>query len=489
MPQLLTESLALCLFGGVAGVAVAYGLIRLAAPLLLQSLPFTADVSLNPDVLAFGVVIVLGVALLAGIFPALRASGSNLTDSLKQSTRSSSGGAPVRVRRAIVIGEIALSLVLVCGALLLARSLLKLQQLDPGVRIENITTASLDLPKDAYSTPQKAALFYEALVQRLHSEPGIAKVGLSTYLPLQWVSNGEAVQIAGAEKLVRVRFKRVDPGYFNTLDIPVLSGRGITAQDREKSPRIVVINQALAARLAEAGMSDPVGKPVRLSSTDYQGKPQMLEVQIAGMIRSERTASPGDADPAVVYVPLAQAADRHLKLLVRTRDGTASVVPAIREAVRAIDPKLPLGDVAPLQQVLDDTLAPASRPTWLIGAFACAAVLLATIGLYSLIAHSVTQQRREIGIRLALGAQSSEVLSQILRGTLVMVMQGILFGLLGTFALTRVMASLLFEVSPLDPFAVFAGCAAIVLIGLVAGVVPASRAARVDPATTLRDAG
>jgi len=488
--QLLTEGFALCLLGGAAGIATAWLLIRVATPLLSQSLPFTADVSLNLHVLAFAAVVALGVAALAGVLPAVQASFGNLTDSLKQSARGSSV-MHIRVRRSIVIGEVALSLVLVCGALLLARSLVKLQQLDTGIRVENVITMSADLPLGAYPTPQKAVLFYEAVARRLRSTPGVAKAGLSTYLPLEWISNGEAMQVAGAEKLVRVRFKRVDPGYFSTLDIPVLAGRGITNRDREGAPRVVVINQALAAGLRDiARMANPVGKIVRLSSTDYtEVQPLMSDVQIVGIIRSERTSSPGSPDPAVVYVPLAQAPNPHIKLLVRTHEGTASIMPSIRQAVREIDSNLPLGDVATMQQVRDRTLAGASRPAWLIGIFAFVAILLAAIGLYGVLAYSVTQQRRELGIRMALGARPGDVLSQVLRRALVMVSVGLVFGLIGVFALTRVIANLLFEVSPLDPLALATACISMMVIGLLAAFPPASRAARVDPIATLRDAG
>jgi putative ABC transport system permease protein len=488
--QLLTESLALCVLGGAAGVAIAFLLIRLATPMLSESLPFTSVVSINLHALSFGTAVILGVALLAGLLPALQASLGAVSESLKQAARCSSG-THIRIRRTIIIGEVALSLVLLGGALLLVRSLLKLEQVETGVRIENVITASLDLPTKAYSTPQKAALFYEALTQRLHSIPGVAKVGLSTFLPLQWISNGEGIFIPGVEKPVLVRFKRVDAGYFQTLGIPVLAGRGITDRDRESSPRIIVINQALAARLADAaGIKDPVGKTVRLTSSDYSGKqPVVSEVQIAGVIRSERTASPGYPDPAVVYVPLAQAPNPDIKLLVRTRKGMTSVMPGIREAVHEIDPNLPLGDVATMQQVLDDTLSAVRHPAWLIGSFAAVAVLLSAIGLYGVVSFSVAQRRREMGIRIALGARARNVLWQVLRNTLAMVGVGLAFGLIGIYALTRVMTSLLFEVSPLDPLALCAACVSMVLIGFLAGFLPANRAARVDPAVTLRDAG
>jgi predicted permease len=488
--QLLTESPALYVLGGAAGVACAYLLIHLAAPLLAQSLPFTADVTLSPRVLGFAAALILAVVLLAGMFPAIDASFGNLADSLKRSDRGSSGR-HIRVRRAVVIGEVALSLVLVSGALLLLRSLLNLQQIATGVRIDNVITMSADLPANAYRSPREAALFYRAAGARIRATPGVENVGISTYLPLEWIGNGEAILLGGIDKLVRVRFKRVDPGYFHTLDIPLLAGRGITDHDREGSPRVIVINQALAARLADAaGMKEPVGKRVRLSSTDYLGQtPVMLDVEIAGIIRSERTAAPGDPDPAVVYVPLAQSPSRHINLLVRTREDSAAILPAVRNAVRKIDRNLPLADIANMRQVHDRTLSGASRPAWLIGAFAFLAVLLAAIGLYGVASYSATQQRRELGIRIALGARREDVLTHVLRGALFMTAVGLVFGLLGVLALTRVMRNLLFEVSPLDPLALASACVGMVLIGLLAGFLPANRASRIDPIVTLRDAG
>ncbi len=363
--QLLAESTLVCLMGGAAGITVAGLLIRAARPMLAESLPFTADVGLNLSVLAFAAAVAFGVALAAGALPARRAAFGNPAESLNLSARGSSG-AHARLRRAIVVGEVALSLVLVSGALLLLRSLLKLQQLDTGVRMEDVIATSIDLPAGAYPTPEKAALFYRAVAERLRGAPGVSRVGLATHLPLQWINNGEALLIPGIAEMMHVRFKRVDPGYFATLGIPVLAGRGITGQDREGTPRVVVINQALAERLAAvAHISDPVGKVVRVSTPGYVEKREFIpEVRIVGVIRSERVSSPGTPDPPVVYVPLAQAPSTEVKLLIRADPQVTGVAAAMRGAVHEIDPNLPMGEVATMTQVRERTLVgrqPAGR--------------------------------------------------------------------------------------------------------------------------------
>jgi ABC-type antimicrobial peptide transport system permease subunit len=215
----------------------------------------------------------------------------------------------------------------------------------------------------------------------------------------------------------------------------------------------------------------------------------IVDVQIVGVIRSERVAQPGVPDPPVAYAALAQAPQPEINIILRTQADPLSAVPVVREVLRQIDPNLPFGNVATMLEVRERTLAGASRPAWLIGAFAAIAAFLAGLGLYGVLSHSVAQQRREIGIRMALGARSRDVLSHVLRNALVMVSVGLAIGMAGAFALTGTMRTLLFDVSPLDPLALAAACIAMTLIGLLAGFVPASRAARVDPMTTLRDEG
>ncbi|WP_321470582.1 ABC transporter permease [uncultured Paludibaculum sp.] len=488
--QLLTETLVLCLLGGAAGVALAGLLIRVATPVLKEALPFTAEVTLDLRVLGFAGAVALAVALLTGTFPALQTSFGSLAQSLNRAARGSSGSHAL-LRRAIVIGEVGLSLVLVCGALLLLKSLSKLQQIETGIRIEHVITTSVDLPKSSYPTPEKAAQFYDAVTERLQAVPGISRVAMTSHMPLQWIGNGEALREPGEQKLVRVRLKRVDPGYFQALGIPLLAGRGVTNRDTASAPRVIVINETLAARLKDVGrVQQAVGRRVRVSMPPFGDPTELMpEVEIAGVIRGERVGPPGMRDPPVVYVPLAQAPATHVKLIVLAQADAAGVVPTMREAMRAVDPNLPLGEVATLEQVRARTLSGASRPAWLIGVFAAIAALLAGIGLYGVISHTVSQRRREIGIRMALGARSRDVLSQVLQNALSLVCVGLGLGLLGAVALTRVMKSLLYEVSPMDPLAFAAGCLSMILVGLLAGWLPAHRAAGVDPVTTLRDEG
>lgn len=483
--QLLTETLLLCLLGAAAGALLAWALLRLAAPLLEDSLPATAHVAVDGRVLAFTSLLAFGATLLVGLLPAVHASIANAATLLKQAGRASSARRGW-LRRTIVVSEVALSVVLLCGAVLLLMTLLNLRRLEIGVRVEHVVTLALDLPRK-YDTPERAVLFYDALVDRLESTPGVVRAGLATALPLRWIGNGEGLRLDGAQPWIKVRFKRVDPGYFDVLGIPLLAGRGINSRDRVGAPTAVVINQALARRLVDAGqLTRPVGRHVQLTSTDYAGQPALIDAEIVGVIRSERVGDPWRPDPPVVYVPLAQAPVPAAAVLIHTQDATTPMA-SIRDAVHAVDPNIPLGDVATMEQVRDRTFLPASRPAWVIGTFAIVAALLAAFGVYGVLAYSVSEQRREIGIRLAMGAAPQVIVRHVLRSAAVVIAVGLGIGLAGTAGLTRVMRGLLYDVSPLDPRALAAAAAVMTAIGLTAALIPARRASRVDPTTVLRE--
>ncbi len=488
--QLLTESLVLCILGGVAGIAVGALLLHVAAPLLSSSLPFTADLKLDVRVLGFAAASVLAVLIFIGLVPAWQTSFGTLSKVLNQSSRGSSGS-NAAVRRTIVVAEVAASVVLICGAALLFKSLAKLQQVDAGVRINNVITMSTDLPVAAYPTPVSAARFYEAVVQRLQSVPGVETASVCQGLPLQGVQWGEYLNSPGVKDALLVRLKLVDPWYFSTMQIPLETGRGIENRDRIGSPPVVVVNEELARRLSKLfGGATPIGRIVSIDVPGYGPIPESaVNAEIVGVIRSERTAALNAQPEVVAYVPLLQAPRQDFNLVVRTVGVPSTAVGAIRKAVSEIDPHLPLDDVMTMEQIKDESILWAKRPTWLLVAFSAVAALLAALGLYGVLANAVTQQRREIGIRMALGADSSKVIAQILRNAISMLVVGLAGGLVGAFALTRVLKTLLFQVSALDPLALAVACALMAIVGIIAAWLPAMRASHVDPMTVLRDEG
>jgi len=283
----------------------------------------------------------------------------------------------------------------------------------------------------------------------------------------------------------------VDAGYFQTLDIPLRAGRPLERGDRNGGTRVVVINEALSKRLCDmAGWKSPIGRTVRLHCPRYLVRGTDAEsVEVVGVIRNERVADPGIPDPPVAYVPLSQVPTPGFALVVRTQADPPSVVSGIREAIRGLNPNLPLGDIATLRQIREETLSGASRPAWVIGVFAAIAALLTAIGLYGVLSQVVTQRRREIGIRMALGAKPGDVVGEILRNAGRLVLMGLVAGAFGAVALTRVLRNLLYEVSPLDPLALVGAGVSMTLIGLLAGWIPARRAAHVDPLRALREDG
>jgi putative ABC transport system permease protein len=285
--------------------------------------------------------------------------------------------------------------------------------------------------------------------------------------------------------------KMIDPSYFDTFGIPVKFGRGLKDRDRAGAPLVLVINEETARELADKfKFANPVGRVVAIDLAGYGPIPEShVNVQIVGMIRNERTAGLNAPVDPVVYVPLAQIPQQDVKLAVRTQIDPLALVSGIREAVRQVDPHLPLGNAKTMEQVKQQSMLWAKQPTWVVGAFAGVAALMAALGLYGVLANAVTQQRREIGIRMALGARPGDVVSHTLRSAFAMLLVGLVAGLGGAFALTRALKSLLFEVSALDPVALGVACVLMTLVGLLAAWIPASRAAGVDPMTALREEG
>ena len=482
--QLLTETLVLGVIGGAAGVLLAAVLIAAATP-LVPAMPFTAEITLNLRVLGFATATAIAVSVIVGLAPAIRMSHGSAAAALNQATRGSSGAGD-RTRRLIVAGEVAVSVVLICGAVLLFKSLVRLQQVDVGARIDHVVTMAIDLPRDRYPSGHFLAAFYPLLVERLQAIPGVESASVAGDVPLEG-TGGENLRVPGRDDLLLVRFKRADAGYFATLDIPVVAGRGFTTADRIGSQYVTVINEALARALHEKfGITDPVGRTVNLPALGF-GPDRRADMTVIGIIANERVRNDLrlPAEP-IAYVPMAQAPRMQVKVAVRTRADSAAVVPAIRRAVSELDSRLAVADVRTMAQIWARSLSGLTEPVWLIGIFAGVSALLAALGLYGVVAHAVTQQQREIGIRMALGARPNDVLTLVTRDVLVMIAAGLAIGLLGAAALTRVTASLLYEVSALDPAAFAMAAASMFAVTIVAALVPAGRATRVDPTTALR---
>ena len=483
--QLLIESLVIGAAGGVAGVAVAFALLQLALPLLPIAIPYTAQITLNLRVLLFAIATALIVSTLVGLLPAIRLSKGSLSVALHDASRGSSG-AHDGVRRAIVAAEVALSLVLLCGSVLLVKSLARLQQVDIGVDVSHVVTMSVDLSRERYPTRSHLTAFYREVVERLEGTPSIASASVSGDIPLEG-TGGEYLLMPGRDDRLLVRFKRADGGYFTTMRIPMIDGRGFTAQDHAEAPLVTIINEALARRIeAFFGVKAAPGMVVDLP-LHGGGQTRRARMAVVGIIGNERIHSDLriEQDP-VAYVPVAQAPRLQVKLSARTIDDPVAAVPIIRSLVREMDPMLALADIRTMEQVHQRSLSGLKEPAWLIAIFAAMSAGLAALGLYGVVSHAVSQRRREIGIRMALGARANNVLTLVVRNVLMMIVAGVLIGLAGAVALTRVTASLLFEVSALDPIAFTGAAVTMAAVGVMAALIPASRATRVDPTTALR---
>jgi predicted permease len=485
--QLLTESMVLGALGGLAAVALAAGLLRAAMPLLPVAIPFTASIEMDMRVLIFAAAIALVVSALVGLLPALRLSAASAAEALNQGSRGSSGRHD-GVRRVIVGAEFAVSIVLICGSILLFKSLMRLQQVDIGVRAENVVTASVDISRDKYPTADAAAGFYDRLVETVEAIPGVESAAVAGDVPLEG-TGGENLRLpAGGDARLSVRFKRAGPSYFETMGIELLTGRTFTRSDRRGSAYVTLINEALAADLAATfGMRDPVGQLVDLPAIGFATPTERQPMQIIGIVRNELVRNDLRAGfEGIAYVPIAQAPILWTKLAVRTRLDARAIVPQLRAALHDVDDRVALAEVRTVEQLRELSLSGAREPAWLIGIFAALSVVLAALGLYGVVAHAVTQQRREIGIRMALGASSANVLSMVVRHVMTTIALGLMAGLAGAFAVTRVIRTLLFEVSPLDPFAFTVATVAMAMVAIAAALVPANRATRVDPTTALR---
>ena len=479
--QLLIESLLLSLLAGAAGLALGVATTRLLVAFAPESVPRLNEVSFDFNVLAFGLGLSILAAFVFGMVPAIQVSKQRPAETLRDGARAGTGRQ--HLRSALTIVEVAISVALLIGAGLLLRSFARLQEVQPGFDINPIMTLRTTLPRTTYKTGEQMSAFYERLLADARTLPGITGVATSSGVPLTAGNTSSQLVLlhrpAQADEQLSADWRLVSPGYFATMGIP-LRGRDFTLADRAKTQLVTIISEEMARRYW--GEDDPLGKAVIIKS--FGDEPHTV-IGVAGNVRS--FGLDDDPGPMVYASAIAYGGWNPMNLVWRSAVvDPQSYVPALREAVRRIDPSIPIYDVRSLPDLLSESFGPRRFNMYLLGVFAGVALLLAAIGLFGVMAYLVAQRTREIGVRVALGANRSDILRLVLARGLLLTLGGAAIGLIGALWLTQAMESLLFSVSRNDPTTFMVVPTLLVIVALVACYVPARRALNVDPAIALR---
>ena len=483
--QLLTESVLLGVIGGAVGLLLAvWGLSALVA-LAPADIPRLDQTGIDARVLAFTLGISLITGLIFGLVPALQASRPDVNDALKEGGRGSTGGGGARIRNLLVVSEIALSLVLLVGAGLLIRSFMRLQQFELGFNPDHLITMRVQLPGSKYKERKQVADFFQQLFERIEAVPGVQSAGAISTIFLSDTPNSTSFaiegrpQATGAES-IEVQLDAVSAKYFKVMGIPLISGREFDDRDAMGTPPVAIINETFANRFFPG--EDPIGKRY-VYGGPAPDNPWITIVGVVGDMR--RTGFDRPVRPET-FLPQSQNPDNALTVVARTSTDPASFAGMLRDQVWSIDREQSVYDIKTMDQTLSEMLSQRRFNMLLLGVFASVALLLAALGIYGVISYSVSQRTHEIGIRMAMGAQSRDVLTLVVRHGLVLTGTGIGAGLIASFGLTRLMATLLYGVSATDPVTFLAIPLVLAGVALGACFVPARRASRVDPIEALR---
>ncbi len=484
--QLLTESMLLAVLGGALGVLLAWWGLQLLVDLSPANIPRLENIRLDGRVLWFTLGLAMLTGLIFGLAPALQTTQLKLGETLKEGGRTGAGGRSARlIRGGLVVVEVALTLVLLVGAGLLIRSFWRLQQVDPGFKTDNVLTLRLSLPRSRYTEGAQAVSFFERLQERLGALPGVVAVSATTDIMLQRLATSSTFTIENrprdpSEQSLELPFDRVLPNYFQTMGIQLLLGRVFTAQDGRDSPRVAIVNETFVKRYFPN--ADPIGKRFTFGGAG----PDAQWIAVVGVVRDSKRQGVDQPIRIESFMPLAQMPARSMEVVLRTTGDPLALGNAARESVWSLDRDLPIPRMQTLEQNLSTRVAQRRLNMLLLGLFASVALVLSAVGIYGVMNYAVTQRTNEIGIRVALGAQTRDVLRLVVGEGMILALAGVVFGLVMTFALTRLMASLLFGVSATDPLT-FAAIAALLFgVALLACWIPARRATAVDPMVALR---
>jgi putative ABC transport system permease protein len=484
--QLLTESLLLAVAGAAAGLGLASWGVRILTALAPDDLPRITESGLNLQVLIFTTLVAIFTGILFGLVPALQAAKPDLAASLKEGGRSGTETVTrSRLRSALITTEMALAIVLLVAAGLLLRSLLGLGKVDPGFAKNHVITFGLDLP-GRYGQPERVE-FYRSLLAQVRATPGVHSASAAFPLPLSAGDVKTSFEVEGrpvkGSELPVTTLHVIDNDYFLTLGIPLLRGRAFNLQDdAEGATPVVIISQTLAKQ-AFFG-EDPIGRRIKPDiSSGKNNAPMRVVVGVAGDVKAEGLGSPSIAES---YVPYAQLPFAPMSVVVRTEIAPANMVPTLTTEVQSLDSALPLLHIKTLDEYVSDSIVGTRFEAVLLGTFGILAFLLTAVGLYGVISYTVAQRTRDIGIRLALGADRNAILGMVVKNGTLLAGAGTLIGLATAFLLTRLIASLLYGVGPTDPLTFLCVPIALIAVAMLASYVPARRAAKVDPMVALR---
>ena len=486
--QLLTESVLLSVTGGVLGLALARWSVR-SLVALNPSLPRANEIGIDGSVMAFTLVVSVVTGLLFGLAPAIQTSRTNLQETLKDGSRSGTADFAGRsLRRALVVAEVALSLTLLVGAGLLIKSVGRLENVDPGFDPHNVLVFNLNLPAAKYRSDTARRLFTDQLLPRLAALPGVRAAGLTSVIPFGggWSTasfNIEGLVVPPGQNGPWGDYRIASSGYFAAMRIPLVRGRMFDVTDVASAPQVVMIDQQFVKKYF--ANVNPIGRRITFGAAP--GAKDTSWITIVGVVG--HAAHEGlDAEPRIqYYFPASQRGIGNMTITMRSNGNPTTLLPAARQAVRSIDPSLPLSLPTTMETLVDASVGQRKLSMILLGVFSAIALLLASIGIYGVMSYSVAQRTRELGIRMALGAARSQVLALVVGQGMALAATGVAIGLVAALSLTRFLSSQLFGVGATDPSTFALVCAVLVAIALLATLVPALRATRVDPVVALRD--
>jgi putative ABC transport system permease protein len=478
--QLVTESMLIAVLGGALGLVLATAALRVIVTSGGDLIPRVLDIGLDPVALGFTIVVTLITGLAIGLLPALQASAVNVLETLKEASRGSTGTGQ-RLRASLLVAEVSLSVALLVAAGLLLTSFARLQRVDPGFKPDGIFTAQLVFPPQRFDR-EKLVAFYEQFYQRLSALPGATSAALTDRVPLTGNLTPAPVAVMGTSlpplsERPNANRHLVSPRYFQTLGIPIRAGRDFDERDSARVPHVVIVNETFARRLFPG--VDPIGRTLVTGMAQLPSR----VVGVVADVRGETLNAPPEAD---YFLPALQRPEAFTNILVRTQGNPVAMAPVVRDALRAVDPDLPLQQPQALTTAIAQTVADRKLALMLLGSFAALALLLASLGVYSVMAHLVAFRTSEIGIRMALGATPGAVMRMVLGHSSRLTLVGIVLGVAGGVAVSRLMRQALFEVNPGNPLIYLAVSGTLLLVALAASWFPARRATRIDPVIALR---